>query len=68
MSQKDRIREALLKGEKLTRIEAQQKYGVARLSARIDDLDSELNIVRGWRKVPTRWDNASTRIREYYLG
>ena len=65
-TQKERIRAALLRGEKITRIEALQKYGVARLAARIGEIDGELNIIRGWRKVPTRFDSMETRIKEYW--
>ena len=66
-SQRERIKAAFLRGERLTRIEAQNSYGCARLAARCCELDSELNIIRGWRKVPTRFDSMDTRIREYWV-
>ena len=66
-SQKDRIKNALLSGQHITRIEALQQYGVSRLAARIVELDNELKIAKGWRKIPTRFDNSSTKIREYWL-
>ncbi len=65
MSQKERIKKALLRGEKLTRIEALREYGVSRLAARVNDLSDELDIVRGWRTVRTRFPNTNARIREY---
>jgi hypothetical protein len=66
-SQRERIRAALLRGERITRIEALSNYGVARLAARVGELDKEMNILRGWRKIRTAFDNKNTRIREYWL-
>ena len=66
-SQKERIRDALLRGERITRIEALNIYSVSRLAARIGELDGELNIIRGWRKVKTRFDFIDTRIKEYWV-
>ena len=64
-AQRDIIKQALLRGERLTRIEAQNDYGVARLAARINEI-TDVDIERGWRTVPTRL-GVDTRIREYWL-
>jgi Ser/Thr protein kinase RdoA (MazF antagonist) len=66
-NQRERIKNALLRGEKLTRIEAQNLYGVGRLAARIEELSKEITIEKGWRIVPTMWDGHDTRLREYWV-
>ena len=65
-AQRDIIKQALLRGERLSIVEAQAKYGVARLAARVDEIKADLDIERGWRTVPTRL-GVDTRIREYWL-
>jgi single-stranded DNA-binding protein len=45
----------------------QSGKAVTSLTLAINELDGEINIIRGWRKVLTRFDNTTTRIREYWV-
>lgn len=52
----------------ITSLEAINKLGVTRLSARIKDIkDSWIKIVDDWVYVPTRFDD-ETRVKRYFIG
>lgn len=52
----------------ITSLEAINKLGITRLSARIKDIkDSGIKIVDDWVYVPTRFDD-ETRVKRYYRG
>ena len=43
-------------------------HGITRLAARIDDLKRRgVSIESRWIKVPTRWADKQTKVKEYYL-
>ena len=62
-SQNQMIKEALIRGERITQLDALNRFGCFRLSGRIYDLrDEGLNIVCENKKLPN-----GKKIGEYYI-
>ena len=62
-SQNQMIKEALLLGQKITALEALERFGCLRLSGRIFDLrDEGLNIITEKKKLPN-----GKIVAEYYI-
>lgn len=62
-SQNQMIKEALLLGQKITALEALERFGCLRLSGRIFDLrDEGLNIITDKKKLPN-----GKVVAEYYI-
>ena len=68
LAQKDRVIKYLLKNKYLTSYQAQDKLGIARLAARVSELNkSERIISKITIEVPTRFGSGRARIARYYL-
>lgn len=62
-SQRQQIKEALISGDKITQLDALERFGCFRLSGRIFELrDEGLNIITNKRKLPN-----GKVVAEYYI-
>lgn len=62
-TQNQMIRDALIMGERITALEALERFGCLRLSGRIFDLrDEGLNIITETKKLPN-----GKKVAEYYI-
>ena len=67
-TQRDRVIKYLLNNKYLTSYQAQDKLGIARLAARVSELNkAERIIAKVMIEVPTRFGSGTARIARYYL-